>query len=183
VNILSRATDTALVERFSKHGFTEPLFFRPVRTAVAAYENWLHAPPTRAQASLSLDRLLAQAPNDFDNHVYVDRAFQQLNAEDPTDAAHSNIRRIQHLIASVEQRGARVLLFELPYSAWIENARSIEITRELVHAAFPDQDRWLHIAWPRAELRWADGVHLDERSALIVAQLFDKELAPLLRPM
>ena len=39
----------------------------------------------------------------------------------------------------VEQRGARVFLFELPYSEPIEGSRFAATTREIVHAAFPDQ--------------------------------------------
>jgi hypothetical protein len=42
-NVLSRAADAVLVERYS-HGNTEPFFFRPVRAAVAAYEQRRHAP-------------------------------------------------------------------------------------------------------------------------------------------
>jgi hypothetical protein len=182
MNVLSRATDADLVEKFSKNSFTEPWFFRPVRTAVAAYENWLHAPLTHAEAAFALNQLLGQPPSDFDNSIYADRAFRELNAEDPTDAVRSNTKRIRQLIASIEPRGARVLLFELPYSERIEAARSVELTRELVHAAFPDPDRWLRIDFSRAELRWADSVHLDERSAILVARLIDKVLASLRRP-
>src|SRR3954466_2377731 len=43
-NVLSRPTDDVLVGKYSGRGNAEPLFFRPVRTAVASYENWRHAP-------------------------------------------------------------------------------------------------------------------------------------------
>jgi hypothetical protein len=84
------------------------------------------------------------------------------------------------LIASIEQRGSRALLFELPYSEPLENSRSAKITSEIVHAKFPAQDRWLHIAYSRQDLRWADGVHLDERSAVIMSQSIDRDLPSLL---
>ena len=151
-----------------------------VRSAVAAYENWLHAPRSHTEASLALSRLLAQPPSDFDNRVYAARALQQSNAEDPTIAAQMNVRRIEQLISAVEQRGARVLLFELPYSEQLEKSRSAKITRELVHTKFPDAARWLRIDLARRELRWADGVHLDERSAVIVTQSMDRALSTLL---
>jgi hypothetical protein len=176
MNILSRATDKALVEKYSNGGNTDPLFFRPIRTAVAAYESWNHKPPDHAQVALALDRLLKQPPSDFDNHVYADRAFQDMNAEDPTVTAGINVMRIQHLLSAVEQRGTRVQFFELPYSDRLEESRFVRITREIVHSAFPDPDRWLRIDYPRSELRWSDGVHLDERSALIVAQSIDRAL-------
>src|SRR6266481_2019063 len=62
-NVLSRATDTALVERYSRSGNAEPLFVRPIRAAVAAYENWLHAPLSHAQVSFALNQLVEQPPS------------------------------------------------------------------------------------------------------------------------
>jgi hypothetical protein len=174
-NVLARPTDAALLERYSR-GDTEPLFFRPVRAAVAAYEQRLHAPLTHEQVALDLRRLVGQPPSDFDNRIYADRALQQFNAEDPTDAARTNAKRIALLIRAVEQRGARVLLFELPYSEPIERSRSAATTREIIHAAFPDSNRWLPVEVNRSDLRWADGVHLDERSAVIVTQAMERAL-------
>lgn len=179
MNILSRATDKALVEKYSNGGNADPLFLRPVRTAVAAYENWNHKPPDHAQVAFALDRLLKQPPSDFDNHVYADRAFREMNADDPTVAVGINIMKIQHLLSDVERRGARVQFFELPYSDRLEESRSVRITHEIVHNAFPDPDRWLKLDYPRSELRWSDGIHLDERSALMVSQLIDRALVSL----
>jgi hypothetical protein len=176
-NILSRATDEALVGRYSSKGNAEPLFFRPVRTAVAAYENWRHAPVTHAQASSAHARLLKQPPRDFDNRVYVDRAVQQANTEDPTIVTQINVQRLQQLIVALEQKGARVLLFELPLSMELENARFAKITGAIVHGRFPDSGRWLPIDVARSELRWADGVHLDERSALMVVQSIERAIS------
>jgi hypothetical protein len=175
-NVLGRPNDVALVERYSR-GDTEPVFFRPVRAAVAAYEQRLHAPLTHEQVARDLLRLVGQPPGDFDNRIYVDRALQQFNAEDPADAARLNAKRIEALIRMVEQRGARVLLFELPYAEPIEGSRFAATTSEIVHAAFPDSKRWLSIEVNRSELRWADGVHLNERSAVIVAQAMERALA------
>jgi hypothetical protein len=181
-NVLSRPTDTALVEKYSRRGNIEPLFFRPIRTAVAAYENRLHVSLSHAQVSLALDQLLEQPPSNFDSHVYADRALEEWDAEDPAVAVQTNAMRIKQLIPAIEQRGARVLLFELPVSEQLEESRSAKTTREIVHAAFPDPDRWLSIDYTRAELRWADGVHLDERSAVIVTRSIDRTLSSLLGP-
>lgn len=175
-NVLSRPTDTALVERYSR-GDAEPFFFRPVRAAVAAYEQRLHVPLTHEQVKLDLRRLVGQPPRDFDSQVYVDRALQQFNAEDPTDVAQFNAKRIEELVRVVEQRGARVFLFELPYAEPIERSRYAATSREIIHAAFPGSNRWLPIEVNRTELRWADGVHLDERSAVIVTQAMERALA------
>jgi hypothetical protein len=175
-NVLARPTDAALVERYSR-GDTEPFFFRPVRAAVAAYEQLRHAPLTYERVALDLRRLVAQPPGDFDKRIYADRALQQFDAEDPTDAARLNVKRIGELIRQMEQRGVRVFLFELPYSEAIEGSRFAATTREIVHAAFPDMKRWLPVEVNRSELRWADGVHLDERSAVVVTQAMERALA------
>jgi hypothetical protein len=179
MNVLSRSTDTALVAKYSRTDNTRPLFFRPIRIAVAAYENRLHAPLNHAQVSSSLSQLLNQPPSDFDNRIYVDRALQEWNAEDPTAAVQMNVTRFGQLIPAMERRGARVLFFELPCSALLEESRFAKITREIVHTAFPDPGQWLHIDYARGELRWADGVHLDERSAVIVTQSIDKAVSAL----
>jgi hypothetical protein len=178
-NVLSRSTDAALVAKYSRADNARPLFFRPIRIAVATYENRLHAPLNHAQVSSSLRQLLNQPPSDFDNHVYVDRALEQWNADDPTAAIQMNVTRFAQLIPAIERRGARVLFFELPCSAQLEGSRFAKITREIVHTAFPDPGQWLHIDYARGELRWADGIHLDERSAVIVTQSIDKALSSL----
>ena len=175
-NVLSRPADTALVERYS-YGDTGPLFFRPVRAAVAAYEQRVHTPLAHEQASLNLRRLLEQPPSDFDSRIYAERAVQRLDAEDPANETRINTKRIEELVRTVEQRGAQVLLFELPSPEPIEGSRFAGTTREIVHSVFPDPRRWLRIDVNRDELRWADGIHLDERSAVMVTQASERALA------
>jgi hypothetical protein len=176
-NVLSRTIDTALVARYSEEAVAEPRFLRPVRTAVAAYENWVHAPPRDAQALAARNVLLGRPPSDFDNHVAADRALREMNDEDPSEATRTNVEALKQLIADIEQRGTRAFLIDVPVSAHIEGSRFVRVTKEIVEAAFPDPERWLRIDPPRAELRWADGVHLDERSALIVVKSLERGLA------
>lgn len=104
-NVLSRATDAALVEKYSSKGNADPLFFRPIRVAVAAYESWHHAPLGHTQVTLALSQLLKQPASNFDNSIYVDRAVQQSNAEDVEAAVRMNVARIEDLIAVLERRG------------------------------------------------------------------------------
>ncbi len=182
-DVLSRPPDAALVERFSTRGREHELFFKPIRTAIAAYENWMHAPLTHAQVQNSVQRLLKQAPSNFDNHLYLDRALQELEAEDPTAVATKNVAIIARLIDTLEQRGARVLLTEIPREPPIEASRYARITREIVHKAFPDPGRWLAIDLDEAAgLRWADGVHLDERSAYLVSLYLDERFSRMQNP-
>lgn len=175
-NPLSRPVDRALVERFAGRQHSDP-FLRPVRTAIAAYETWNHAPPDPARARAAQERLLKEPPSGFDNRVYVARAVKEMNAEDPAAAVRENIILIKQLIAEIERRGARAFLVAIPFAPEIERTRAVTVTREIVRDAFPDRDAWLSMDAPPAELRWADGVHLDERSSLIVVRAIEKALA------
>ena len=175
-NVLSRPVDEALVERYAAGTSTEPTFLRPVRALVAAEENFAHAPPSRNQLRIELDRLLAQPPSSFDNSVYLARVLREQD-EDPSAAVTANVERIKELITLAERKGARVFLFELPELPEVERARAVSITHTIVQAAFPEGSRWLHVNPATDQLRWADGFHLDERSAVIFARAMDREIA------
>ena len=176
-NVLTRATDTALIEKFSGGVGAETLFLRPTRAATAAYETWNHASPDPAQARAQQDRLLRQPPSPFDNKVYLDRAVEQMNDEDPTGPTRTNVALIKALIDDLQRRGTRALLIHIPFAPEIEDSRFVRTTREIVDQSFPDRARWLPINPPLGELRWADGVHLDERSALLVVRAIESALA------
>jgi hypothetical protein len=176
-NVLTRLPDEALIAKFSGGASSEALFLRPVRTAVAVYETWNHAPPNPAEARAARDRLLGEAPSNFDNKVYLDRAVEQMNEEDPTVGTRVNVARIRSFIDDIERRGSRALLLEIPFAPEIEASRMVRTSKAIVHEAFPDQARWLPIHPPLDELRWADGVHLDERSALLVVRAIESALA------
>jgi hypothetical protein len=175
-NVLSRPADHALVERFTGQEHSDA-FLRPVRTAIAAYETWNHAPPDPARLRTALDDLLSQPPSAFDNRVYVERAVTEMNADDSVAAVRANVVLIKQLMAEIERRGSRALLIEIPLAPEIKETRTARATREIVRDAFPDPATWLSIDASLAELRWADGVHLDERSALMVARAIEKALA------
>lgn len=175
-NTLSRPVDQAMVERFTGNEHSD-LFLRPVRTAIAAYETWNHAPPDPARMRAALQGLLNQPPSKFDNRVYVERAVTEMNAEDPAVAARANVALIKQLVAEIERRGARALLITIPLSPEIEQTRAVKSTRAIVQDAFPDRNAWLAIDAPPGELRWADGVHLDDRSALLVSHAIEQALA------
>jgi hypothetical protein len=74
------------------------------------------------------------------------------------------------LASLLRQKGTRVLLFELPYPDGVADTKSVRITHHMVHSAFPEFDWWLPVEVGKDGLRWADGVHLDERSAAIVVR-------------
>ena len=99
-----------------------------------------------------------------------------MNEGDPTGPARANAARIKELVDEIQRRGARAFLIHVPLAPQIEESRSVQITKEIVEGAFPDRAHWLTVDAPRSELRWADGVHLDERSALIVVRARERAL-------
>jgi hypothetical protein len=176
-NVLTRAPDIALIEAFSDGVGTETLFLRPIRAATAAYENWNHAGPGPAQTRARQDRLLSQRPGTFDNKVYLDRSVEQMNAEDATGPTRKNVALIRPLIDDLQRRGTRVFLIQIPFAPEIEESRFVRATKEVVDQAFPDRGLRLPINPPLNELLWDDGVHLDERSALLVVRAMESALA------
>lgn len=180
-NVLSRPLDTALVERYASKGAGEQLMFRPVRAAVAALELWTHAPPGSAQRLAAREQLLRQPPDNFDNSAYIARVVREQSADDPTHAVRDNVKRLGELIAAIEARGSRVLLLEIPYHPQVRQSPGVRITDEIVHTAFPDPARWLRISLAENELRWPDGGHLDDRSALLTARAIEAAVAAQLK--
>jgi hypothetical protein len=176
-NFLVREPDGALIAKFSGEARTQALLLRPVRTAVAGYETWKHGAPDPTRAQAERDRLLRQPPSTFDNKVYLDRTLEQMSEGDPTVPARANMARLRQLIDALQRRGAHAFLIHIPFASEVEGSRMVRMTEEIVNEAFPDRGLWLPIDPPRSELRWDDGVHLDERSALIVARAIERALA------
>ncbi len=93
------------------------------------------------------------------------------------DIANQNFKRIQDLIVGLESRGAKLYLLYLPYAAGYDNHVFAQRNREIASGnnAFNcerciDVRRLVDVE----ELRWTDGVHLDDRSALIVAEALER---------
>jgi hypothetical protein len=90
-------------------------------------------------------------------------------------------KRIQELITIFESRGAKVYLLYLPYADGYDHHAYAKRSREIAsgNGAFTCQ-RCIDVRKLVAveELRWTDGVHLDERSALIVVEALEKRLLP-----
>jgi hypothetical protein len=142
----------------------------------------MHAPLTHAQNERALQQLLDQPPSDFDNHVYLERARQQIDIDAPAGVVSDAVETLGRLSGALELRGARVLFLDMPCAQPIEEARFMHGMHEAVHKAFPDASRWLSIELDPAELRWADGVHLDERSAVLVSRYLDGIFSHLQNP-
>ncbi|MBR1363439.1 hypothetical protein [Bradyrhizobium ottawaense] len=172
-NLMSKEADEKLVERYSNP--SSDLFFRPVRMAAAVYENWMHAPPPRIDAIVAANRLLTESPRQYDNEVYIARVFQGMS-QVAALSVERNVEQLAQLVAEARELGVRILMFELPYANPITNARLVQDTRRLVSARFANENDWLRLDIPIDELRWPDGLHMDERSAMLTARTIEYAL-------
>jgi len=174
MDILNRSDDPALVQKFNGDG--APTWPSPIRSAIAFYERWHHAPPDRNQAKAAVLALLRAPPSDFDNRVYVERAVREWSTADQGAIMTNNLATLQRLVEEIEARGSRVYLYSLPLVGALQNSAAAQATAAAAHARFSDDRRWLPLDGSLPDLRWADGVHLDERSAVMIAQQIDRFL-------
>ncbi|WP_036053349.1 hypothetical protein [Bradyrhizobium sp. URHD0069] len=180
MNMLERGEDPALVQRFTANTSTLPY---PIRAAVAFYERWLHAPPDRHQADSMVAALLQARPSDFDNRVYLDRAMREWSVPASTADMTRNAATLVRLVKQIEARGSLVYFYSLPYAEALQGSDYARATANIAHATFTNELQWLRLELPIHELRWADGVHLDERSAIVVAKELQKQLLLRNRPL
>lgn len=175
MNVLTRGEDRALVERFSGDG-APPSFPRPIRSAIAFYERWHHPPPDRNSARLVAAALLRDTPSRFDNHVWVERVMHEWSAAPAEAIMHTDLTALKRLVEKIEARGSTVYFYMLPVAGPLQDSVAAKATAAAAHGAFADERRWIHLDGTLPDLRWADGVHLDERSAAMIAQQIDRFL-------
>jgi hypothetical protein len=171
MNILERGEDSELVQKFTNGA--APGWPRPVRSAIAFYERWHHPPPDRSQAKAAALALLGGPPSDFDNRIYLERAVQASSAAPSEAVLKNNLSALKRLVARIEARGSRVYFYSLPVAPALRNTAAVKATAAAAHAEFPDRQKWISLDGTLPDLRWADGIHLDERSAVMVAKEID----------
>ncbi len=120
--------------------------------------------------------MLRSPPSDFDNRVYVERAMHEWNTAPSDLIMTNNLATLRRLVETIEARGSRVFFYTLPYAPALQNSVAAKTTAAAAHAAFPDDSRWIRLDGSMPDLRWADGVHLDERSAILIARQIDRFL-------
>jgi hypothetical protein len=174
MNILSRGEDSALVQKFS--GGRAPSWPRPIRSAIAFYERWHHAPPDRSQAKAAAAALLQAPPSDFDNRIYLERAVTEWSTAPPDSIMTGNLATLRRLVEKIEARGSRVYFYSLPLPGALQDSVAAMVTAAAAHAEFREDRRWIDLDGSMPDLRWADGVHLDERSAVMIARQIDRFL-------
>jgi hypothetical protein len=97
------------------------------------------------------------------------------------DIAYRNFDRIQELVPKLESRGAKVYFLFMPYADEYDSHSFARKNREI--ASGNDSFNCTRCIDVRKlvaveTLRWDDGAHLDDKSALIVAEALEERLIP-----
>jgi hypothetical protein len=172
INLIFRAVDGTLLEQFGKNDAAPYWWFRPARAIISWVYYWIKY---QSEAE-KVDRLPKSQPSEHDISASVADSLAQYNSAAWDEASVQNTETLKQLVTNLEGRGCHVLFYELPYPDGIGNAHYALTARSLVHAAFPDPKRWPKLDLQVPQLRWVDAAHLDERSAIIVAQEIQREI-------
>jgi hypothetical protein len=172
INLIFRAVDGTLLEQFGKNDAAPYQWFRPARAMISWVYYWI-----KYQSEVEkVGRLPKRQPSEYDISASVADSLGQYNSAAWDEASVQNTEALKQLVTNLEGRGCHVLFYELPYPDGIGNAHYAATARSLVHAAFPDPKRWPKLDFQVPQLRWVDAAHLDERSAIIVAQEIQREI-------
>jgi hypothetical protein len=172
-NILSRGVDDVLVERY--RGSIVP-FATPslVRTLAAIFEK---SDPPRSLDSTNRNEILNTAParTPAAGQRMAADAVVEFNRTTYDDVIRKNAATLKSLVEKAQAEGVTIYLFELPTSTAISDTRHSETVRSEIAKLFRSSDV-LNLGYTEDDLRWDDGLHLDERSALIVADALEQAL-------
>jgi hypothetical protein len=172
INIMLRATDQSLVEQFGKNDVAPYQWFWPVRAVISFIYRWIKADPGLKNAAAILDG----PPSNYDIAASVELSAKQYGETNFDAALVKNIHDLRPLVDDLERRGCRIVFYELPYPDRLGDTHYANLARSLMHAAFPDDERWPKLDFPPTELRWVDAAHMDERSAILVAKEIEKHI-------
>jgi len=166
-NIMSRAAESDLIEKFGKNDAAAFQWFRPYRAVISFAYYWLK------YRSEDVAALRNSAPATYDISTSVEQAAAEYARSNFDGAMAENTQTMVRLVSTLEERGCRVYFYELPYPGNLGNSHFAVTARTLVHRAFPNPEQWPQLDYHLPSLRWVDAAHMDERSAAIVAQQMD----------
>jgi len=173
-NILSRPIDKELVDAFGANPSEPYQWFKPARAAISWVYYWIKYKSEAENAK----RLPLLRPETYDIRASVNTTVREYAGKNWDEIMSPRMRELAELIRELERRGCKMLLFELPSPPEIRDDAYVRVARKLAKGAFPDESHWLPIS--DEELRWVDASHMDERSAILVAQQIDRQLTRIL---
>ena len=187
-NTLSRGIDQAMLERvrISKaHPARVPTNFRPLRTLAALYQRKLDDMQRfdRTDKSALLretaleEAILRKPPAPEYNALALATILAEWNNPDHDQVIRRNAAELKHIVEILEMQSISVFFYELPLGPDFARSRYMTTGRSAMTEAFGyDHSRWLSLDYPSNEIRWTDGAHLDERSAIIMARSLERAI-------
>jgi hypothetical protein len=179
-NVLVWPSDDRLVEQFSRSALnTTPLRIRPVRTIVASFIGPTVEALNRMQRE-EIPALLKQPPA---TRIALppprpENQGSPASKELDLQLMRRNAHAIVALALELEARGTKVLLFEVPAASEIFNHPQMQNTRRFIREELGARtDLRMDPVMDESELRWTDGAHLDERSAILVVRALERWLS------
>ena len=169
-NIMSRAAESELMEKFGKNDAASFQWFRPYRAVISFVYYWIK------YKSENVVALRNSAPATYDISTSVEQAAAEYGRSNFDAAMAENTQTMVRLVSTLEARGCKVYFYELPYPGNLGSSHFAVTARTLMHRAYLYPDQWPQLDYHLPELRWVDAAHMDERSAAIVAQQMDSVL-------
>jgi hypothetical protein len=181
-NILFRPIDQSLVD-LSGRLREEQRWLPPIRTLAAYYQDLSE---TKKQV-MNLEQTraaLAAPPGSPDGNQRIAQTLMEWDTTALDNAVAAQLPVMKALVTQLEARGATVLFFELPLAPVVARFHYPEMARKAFRDSFGHDDaRWLALDYPADQIRWGDGIHLDERSALLLSISLEKAIAGKLAAM
>ncbi|WP_211999294.1 hypothetical protein, partial [Bradyrhizobium sp. JYMT SZCCT0180] len=187
-NTVARGIDQAMVERVRTSNAEParvPMNFRPLRTLAALYQRKLDdrqrlerdEKSVRLQQSALEEAILRKPPAPEYNPVVLTDILAEWNSPDHDQIIRRNVAELKHIVETLERQSISVFFYELPLGPAFARSRHMTMGRSAMAEVFGhDHGKWLSLDYPSNEVRWTDGAHLDERSAIIVARSLERAI-------
>jgi hypothetical protein len=187
-NTVSQRLDQAMVERVrTSNGQPARVLMnlRPLRTLAALYQRKLddrqrfdrdNKSALLQEAALE-EAILRKAPAAESNPLALATTLAEWNNPDHDQIIRRNVAELKDIVEKLEMQSISVFFYELPLGPAFERSRYMTTGRSAMAEAFGyDHRRWLSLDYPSNEIRWTDGAHLDERSAIIMARSLERAI-------
>jgi hypothetical protein len=174
-NVLDRSLDEKLFETFKDAKRPQPPL-PPMRTLAAWYEGARNG--SLPYSRTKIQSIRASAPGPDRSSQAVDTIWPEWNRPRNHDVLLKHAEQMRTLAEKLESQGVRVFFFEMPYPSRLKDSLYTRTTHEVFAEVIgPDDKRRLDLRYPLEEMRSLDGVHLDERSAIVFAAALDAAIS------
>jgi len=170
-NVLDRLLDEELFETFKDAKRPQPPL-PPMRTLAAWYEGARNG--SLAYSRTKIQSIVASAPGPDRSSQAVEAIWSNWIRPLDHDLLLKHARQMRTLAETLESQGVKVFFFEMPYPSRLRDSLYTKTTHEVFAEVIrPDDERRLDLRYSPEDMRSLDGVHLDERSAVIFAAALD----------